>query len=217
MKKNCELCKLPARTFCESDQASLCWDCDSKVHGANFLVERHTRTLLCHACQSPTPWKASGARLGNALSLCERCAGGRKIDSVQQNEESEGDNEDEVETDSDEDSDEEDEDDDDVDGDNQVVPWSATAMPPAASSSSSSEESVSKCNENDEVVSKLVTEITLKRRRVDHDFQVSDSKNWKNQRREEVDLLGCDGEPSSKAAIRRYCDGDGTEHPQPHD
>jgi hypothetical protein len=104
--------------------------------------------------------------------LCERCAGGRKIDSVQQNEESEGDNEDEVETDSDEDSDEEDEDDDDVDGDNQVVPWSATAMPPAASSSSSSEESVSKCNENDEVVSKLVTEITLKRRRVDHDFQV---------------------------------------------
>jgi hypothetical protein len=106
--------------------------------------------------------------------LCERCAGERKIDSVQQNEESEGDNEDEVETDSDEDSDDEDEDDDDddVDGDNQVVPWSATAIPPAASSSSSSEESVSKCNENDEVVSKLVTEITLKRRRVDHDFQV---------------------------------------------
>jgi hypothetical protein len=106
--------------------------------------------------------------------LCERCAGGRKIDSVQQNEESEGDNEDEVETDSEEDSDDEDEDDDDddVDGDNQVVPWSATAIPPAASSSSSSEESVSKCNENDEVVSKLVTEITLKRRRVDHDFQV---------------------------------------------
>jgi hypothetical protein len=101
--------------------------------------------------------------------LCERCAGERKIYSVQQNEESEGDNEDEVETDSDEDSDEED---DDVDGDNQVVPWSATAIPPAASSSSSSEESVSKCNENDEVVSKLVTEITLKRRRVDHDFQV---------------------------------------------
>ncbi|GAU17046.1 hypothetical protein TSUD_105450 [Trifolium subterraneum] len=214
MKKNCELCKLPARTFCESDQASLCWDCDSKVHGANFLVERHTRTLLCHACQSPTPWKASGARLGNALSLCERCAGGRKVDAVQQNEESEGDNEDEVETDSDEDSDEE-EDDDDVD--NQVVPWSSTAMPPPASSSSSSEESVCKCNENDEVVSKLVTEITLKRRRLDHDFQVSDSKNWKNQRREEVDLLRCDGEPSSKAAIRRYCDGDGTEQSQPHD
>ncbi|MCI31317.1 hypothetical protein A2U01_0052529, partial [Trifolium medium] len=141
MKKNCELCKGPARTFCESDQASLCWNCDSKVHGANFLVERHTRTLLCHACQSPTPWKASGARLGNALSLCERCAGGRKVDSVQQNEESEGDNEDDVETDSDEDSDEDDDDEDDVDGDNQVVPWSSTAMPPPASSSSSSEES----------------------------------------------------------------------------
>ncbi|XP_045804842.1 zinc finger protein CONSTANS-LIKE 2-like [Trifolium pratense] len=215
MKKNCELCKLPARTFCESDQASLCWDCDSKVHGANFLVERHTRTLLCRACQSPTPWKASGARLGNALSLCERCAGGRKVDSVQQDEESEGDNEDDVETDSDEE--DSDEDEDDVDGDNQVVPWSSTAMPPPASSSSGSEESVCKCNENDEVVSQLVTAITLKRRRVDHDFQDSDSKNWKNQRREEDDLLGYVGEPSSKAAIRRYCDGDETEHSQPHD
>jgi len=49
-------------------------------------------------------------------------------------------------------------------------------------------------------------------------IQVSDSKNWKNQRREvaEVDLIGCDGEPSSKAAMRRYNGGDGTEHSQPH-
>ncbi|KAB1210083.1 hypothetical protein CJ030_MR6G011341 [Morella rubra] len=59
--KKCELCKVPARTYCESDQASLCWDCDAKVHGANFLVARHYRTLLCHACQSQTPWKASAS------------------------------------------------------------------------------------------------------------------------------------------------------------
>jgi len=187
MKKNCELCKLPARTFCESDQASLCWDCDSKVHAANFLVERHMRTLLCHACQSPTPWQASGARLGNALSLCERCAGGRKLladanvnagAGAEQQEESEGDNDNEEDTDYD--SDEEDEYEDDVDGDedgdNQVVPWSSTAaQPPPASSSSGSDESVtvSKCNDNhDEVVSKLVTTISLKRRRLDHDFEV---------------------------------------------
>lgn len=183
MKKNCELCKLPARTFCESDQASLCWDCDSKVHAANFLVERHMRTLLCHACQSPTPWKASGARLGNALSLCDRCAGGRKLHahananagaSAEQQEESEGDNDNEEDTDYDSDSDEDV--DGDEDGDNQVVPWSSTAaQPPPASSSSGSDESVtvSKCNDNhDEVVSKLVTTISLKRRRLDHDFQV---------------------------------------------
>lgn len=230
MKKNCELCKLPARTFCESDQASLCWDCDSKVHAANFLVERHMRTLLCHACQSPTPWKASGARLGNALSLCDRCAGGRKLHanansnagaSAEQQEESEGDNDNEEDTDYD--SDEEDEDEDEEDGDNQVVPWSSTAaQPPPASSSSGSDESVtvSKCNDNhDEVISKLVTTISLKRRRLDHDFQVTDSKNWKNQRREvdEVGLIGCDEEPSSKAAMRRYSDVNGTEHSQPHD
>ncbi|GMN61241.1 hypothetical protein TIFTF001_030332 [Ficus carica] len=66
--KYCELCKGLARTYCESDQASLCWNCDVKVHGANFLVARHSRTVLCHACQSPTPWKASGAELGVTVS-----------------------------------------------------------------------------------------------------------------------------------------------------
>ncbi|KAK6946791.1 B-box-type zinc finger [Dillenia turbinata] len=57
--KGCELCSNPARMYCESDQASLCWSCDEKVHGANFLVAKHMRCLLCHACQCLTPWKAS--------------------------------------------------------------------------------------------------------------------------------------------------------------
>ncbi|XP_027344249.1 B-box zinc finger protein 21-like [Abrus precatorius] len=170
--KNCELCKVPARTFCESDQASLCWDCDAKVHGANFLVARHTRTLLCHTCQSLTPWKASGAALGNTVSLCERCAGGTK----EQGEESEGGNDEDIYTDG-EDDDEEDEDEEDEvvgdeDGDNQVVPWSSTAPPPAPSSSSS-EESVSRCNNGEEDISQSVS--TLKRRRQDDDFQGSNS------------------------------------------
>ncbi|PPD68770.1 hypothetical protein GOBAR_DD34352 [Gossypium barbadense] len=56
--KSCELCKLAATTSCESDQASLCWDCDAVVHGANFLVARHVRCLLCHACQSLTPMES---------------------------------------------------------------------------------------------------------------------------------------------------------------
>ena len=166
--KKCELCKVPARIFCESDQASLCWDCDAKVHGANFLVERHTRTLLCHACQSPTPWKASGAALGNTVSLCERCAGG----TTEQGQESQGGNDDDIDTDIDtDDEDDYDESEDEVaadeeDGDNQVVPWSSEPPPPAPSSSSS-EESVSRCNNVDEVST------TLKRRRQeDNDFQV---------------------------------------------
>ncbi|ESW21918.1 hypothetical protein PHAVU_005G110600 [Phaseolus vulgaris] len=169
--KNCELCKVPARTFCESDQASLCWDCDAKVHGANFLVARHTRTLLCHTCQSLTPWKASGAALGNTVSLCERCAGG----TAEQGQESHGGNDDDIDTDED-DYDDDDETDDEVaadeDGDNQVVPWSS-APPPPPSSSSSSEESVSRCNNADEDVS-----TTFKRRREDNDFECSNSNNW---------------------------------------
>ncbi|KAK9119348.1 hypothetical protein Scep_017441 [Stephania cephalantha] len=57
----------------ESDQASLCWDCDSKVHCANFLVARHSTSLLCHSCQS------TGVKLGpTAVSVCERCMKGKK-------------------------------------------------------------------------------------------------------------------------------------------
>ncbi|CAA7025275.1 unnamed protein product [Microthlaspi erraticum] len=73
MGKKCDLCDGVARMYCESDQASLCWDCDGKVHGANFLVAKHTRCLLCSACQSLTPWKASGLRVGPTFSVCESC------------------------------------------------------------------------------------------------------------------------------------------------
>ncbi|KAJ4871239.1 B-box type zinc finger family protein [Raphanus sativus] len=83
MGKKCDLCEGVARMYCESDQASLCWHCDAKVHGANFLVAKHARCLLCSACQSPTPWKATGLRLGPTFSVCDSCvalksaAGGR--------------------------------------------------------------------------------------------------------------------------------------------
>ncbi|CAL1352755.1 unnamed protein product [Linum trigynum] len=73
--KECELCQAGggARVFCESDQASLCWDCDEKVHGANFLVAKHSRILLCHVCHFPTPWTASGPKLGHTVSFCDSC------------------------------------------------------------------------------------------------------------------------------------------------
>ena len=155
--KSCELCKLVATTYCESDQASLCWDCDAKVHGANFLVARHVRCLLCHACQSLTPWRASGSKLGHTVSVCERCVNG-------------GDREEsEVENDEEDDDDEEADSDDDVsvsddveDGDNQVVPWSIGAnTPPPASSSSSSDD----YSGGDREVSKSTNLFSLKRLR----------------------------------------------------
>ncbi|TYH33673.1 hypothetical protein ES332_D13G075200v1 [Gossypium tomentosum] len=132
--KSCELCDLAARTYCESDQASLCWDCDAKVHGANFLVARHVRCLLCHACQSLTPWRAAGSKLGHTVSVCESCVdGGDREDTEAENDDEDGEGNDGGAV-SDEDVEE--------DEDNQVVPWSAVAnTPPPASSSSSSEES----------------------------------------------------------------------------
>ncbi|CAA7049173.1 unnamed protein product [Microthlaspi erraticum] len=142
-KTKCELCGGVARMFCESDEASLCWDCDGKVHGANFLVAKHTRCLLCSACQSPTPWKASGLRLCPTVSICESCVArknsrnqaeslSREINGREEDDGAES-------YDEDEESDEEDEDEEE-EAENQVVPWDAAAkqeQPPVVSSSSS--------------------------------------------------------------------------------
>ncbi|KAH6786452.1 B-box type zinc finger family protein [Perilla frutescens var. hirtella] len=91
-RKGCELCSNPARMFCDSDQASLCWDCDEKVHAANFLVAKHSRTLLCHVCHSPTPWKAAGPKLGPTVSVCHACArqGGDEESDGDRDEDGEG-------------------------------------------------------------------------------------------------------------------------------
>ncbi|KAI3457529.1 hypothetical protein Pfo_014192 [Paulownia fortunei] len=158
--KGCELCSNTARMFCESDQASLCWECDEKVHAANFLVAKHSRTLLCHVCHSPTPWKAAGPKLGPTVSVCHACAddGENRGASSSRRENEDGYDSQESESDDGEyysDSDdfsegeeEEEEEEEEEDGENQVVPWSnsgSNSPPPAATaaSSSSSEENVS--------------------------------------------------------------------------
>ncbi|CAI9784425.1 unnamed protein product [Fraxinus pennsylvanica] len=123
--KRCVLCKGMARIYCESDQASLCWDCDAKVHSANFLVARHSRNLLCHVCQSPMPWSASGSKLTPTVSVCEKCVNGTVTTEEEEEEDDESNVENEDET---EDEEEEEE--------NQVVPWSTTSPPPVSSSSS---------------------------------------------------------------------------------
>ncbi|CAA0835958.1 B-box type zinc finger family protein [Striga hermonthica] len=136
MKRKCDLCKNVASMYCNSDQASLCWDCDSRIHVANFLVAKHTRTLLCRACQGPTSWTGSGPKLGPTFSVCDRCvrSGNAKL------EEDDDDDDDDVEEEDDDDDNVEADDDDD--GDNQVVPLSPPRF--MASTSSSSQESSSR-------------------------------------------------------------------------
>ncbi|KAH0985568.1 hypothetical protein GBA52_012745 [Prunus armeniaca] len=155
--------------YCESDQASLCWECDIKVHAANFLVAKHSRTLLCHVCQSPTPWTGSGLNLGPTVSVCEKCihTSNQEPRNEENDEQEEDDDHDHDHDDRDdgENNPEEEDDGDDDDGDrnddddeeNQVVPWSP---PPVSSSSlSSSEECFS------ESLSKSTTAFSCKRLR----------------------------------------------------
>ncbi|KAK4484372.1 hypothetical protein RD792_006951 [Penstemon davidsonii] len=145
-KKGCELCSNPARMFCESDQASLCWDCDEKVHAANFLVAKHSRTLLCHVCSSPTAWKAAGTGLRPAVTVCQSCAENEENLESRDSQESESDDG-EYNSDTDTDteggdysSDDDEEEDEEEDGENQVVPWSTAFNFTAASSSGTAEE-----------------------------------------------------------------------------
>ncbi|KAG8086908.1 hypothetical protein GUJ93_ZPchr0010g8479, partial [Zizania palustris] len=120
----CDLCGATARVYCGADEATLCWGCDAQVHGANFLVARHARALLCRGCARPTPWRAAGPRLGPTASLCERCVrrgGGGGGGWGGGDEEMAGDGDGR-----------EDEDEDEGEGENQVVPWAdeAEATPP---------------------------------------------------------------------------------------
>ncbi|KAL0353176.1 UNVERIFIED_CONTAM: hypothetical protein Sangu_0898900 [Sesamum angustifolium] len=117
---------------------------------ANFLVAKHTRTLLCQACQSPTPWTGSGPKLGPTVSVCDACVNrsDRGMDgdrgSGSGNTEDGDDDEEEEEEDGEDQHDDDEENgdrvhEDDDDSENQVVPLS---LPPSsASSSSGSEES----------------------------------------------------------------------------
>lgn len=169
MKKGCELCTSPARMYCESDGASLCWDCDAKVHSANFLVAKHSRCLLCHLCQSLTPWLASGTDLGRAISVCVTCAADNRHkrqhepaaahsqpeiagrNTVQRDRSDHEDIEEEEEeeeevSDSEGENSSSDGDCDDEEGENQVVPWSCSpSLPHPGTDFSGSEDLSSSC------------------------------------------------------------------------
>lgn len=176
--KKCELCKNPARTYCESDEANLCWNCDTKVHGANFLVARHARALLCQSCQSLTPWKPSGSQLGHTVSVCERCMISNENNNREIQEQEENGSSDDIEEDSDSESDSDSDtndddggDEDDGDGDNQVVPWSPTTPPPPPSASSSC--SCTSSDDNDADFVESVNVVSFKRQRLQDDLNRS--------------------------------------------
>ncbi|XP_076889288.1 uncharacterized protein LOC143540007 [Bidens hawaiensis] len=136
--KTCELCSHIARIYCQSDNASLCYNCDQTVHSSNFLVAKHSRTLLCHKCHSPTPWTASGLNLGRAATVCVSCLeDDRSNDVVDDN--NNNNNIEEEETDGDDDTESTDDDEDDDDTENQVVPWSSSVVSPPVNGSSSDE------------------------------------------------------------------------------
>ncbi|KAL0001049.1 hypothetical protein SO802_014830 [Lithocarpus litseifolius] len=191
MAKGCELCGKAARMYCESDEASLCWDCDEKVHGANFLVARHERTLLCQVCQSLTPWKSSGPKLCPTVSVCEACVNNNNDSNecqrgqVAESQESINDHDDDSDSDSDdEDGDyssdedeeyevEEEEEEEEEEGENQVVPWSCASSPPPPPPPPSSTSNEEEEEEKEELSSTAFS--TLKRARVNADL---DSDNF---------------------------------------
>lgn len=131
--KKCELCNSPAKLFCESDQASLCWECDAKVHSANFLVTKHHRFLLCHICHLLTAWHGTGPRFVPTISFCNNC-------TVSNNN-----NDDDEDTET-----EESYEDDEEEEENQVVPWTSTPPPPVSSSSNSATSFTRFSNANEE-------------------------------------------------------------------
>lgn len=77
IKRNCELCRGEASLYCPSDDAFLCYTCDSKVHCANFLVARHVRSLICPCCRNIDGNRFSGAGVPPPATLfCKDCSGG---------------------------------------------------------------------------------------------------------------------------------------------
>lgn len=141
--KSCELCTQPARVHCDADAANLCWECDKRVHCANFLVARHSRHLLCRSCQATTPWTAVGSELGRrTMSVCHDCTTfwWRKHHRMRRNGEEEEEEESEGENNNGDGEGEYEE-----DGANQMVPilLSVCTPPPPAASSSNTDGAVS--------------------------------------------------------------------------
>ncbi|GFZ08184.1 hypothetical protein Acr_19g0011210 [Actinidia rufa] len=78
--RGCELCDGEASLYCPSDSAFLCWNCDAKVHQANFLVARHVRRTVCSLCKSLTGNRISGAGSPLLHLICQSCSPADDLD-----------------------------------------------------------------------------------------------------------------------------------------
>lgn len=84
-RRICELCSGEAVVYCLSDSAFLCLSCDAKVHGANFLVARHVRKIVCCNCEDFTGDQISGMVFQAKASICQSCSpelGSGELDSL---------------------------------------------------------------------------------------------------------------------------------------
>ncbi|KAF8392818.1 hypothetical protein HHK36_021055 [Tetracentron sinense] len=79
----CELCNGEASLYCVSDSAFLCWNCDARVHGANFLVARHVRRTVCPKCRGFDGNRYSGVRFGPSRSICRSCSPESGVDDLE--------------------------------------------------------------------------------------------------------------------------------------
>ncbi|CAI0410108.1 unnamed protein product [Linum tenue] len=79
--KICELCAGAPDVYCNSDDAFLCFNCDARVHQANFLVSRHLRLLLCRTCRCLTQNSVFGPRSLPHSAACAACSSS-EVESV---------------------------------------------------------------------------------------------------------------------------------------
>ncbi|XVE75253.1 hypothetical protein DITRI_Ditri12bG0080600 [Diplodiscus trichospermus] len=71
MEKICEFCATSRPVvYCKADAAHLCLSCDSKVHSANALSNRHLRSFLCDSCRYGPSYVRC---LDHQLFMCRGC------------------------------------------------------------------------------------------------------------------------------------------------
>lgn len=71
MDKVCEYCKvLRPIVYCKADSANLCLQCDAKIHSANALSSKHSRTLLCESCRCHWAYVHCS---NHQMFMCRRC------------------------------------------------------------------------------------------------------------------------------------------------
>ncbi|KAJ6999605.1 hypothetical protein NC653_010357 [Populus alba x Populus x berolinensis] len=144
--KRCELCDSLAKLYCESNEANLCWQCDTYVHRANLLAAKLELVPTVSGCSSDC--------VSNFSCKEERSSEGDQV----------GDNIDVDEEEYDNEKDNGVYDADGEDTEEKVVPWSST-RPPDGTSFSNTEESPCRLSDTDGGISQSRTVFSSKRKR----------------------------------------------------